>query len=267
MSGSSGYGVRVARHAGKFGADIVRDPSRLLVPNRQTGSSLRHIFGGLSGAGLVRSRIALEVRLGDLSPGERLTDAGVISQALDVSEITVRRALETMGQDGLLERRRGRAGGTFIAQRWDAAAATVQDDQQAAQLVDYQTVLECGLVAISCAELDPDDLAPLRECVQSAEAGVDADSLALADAHFHLALATVLGDWRARERQADLLGMLCLLLARPPLEVARQQNHAHARLLAGLESRSVQVAVGAIRLHAGYWPATDRSQPLAAVQG
>jgi len=259
VPGSAGYGVRVARHAGKFGADIVRDPSRLLLPNRQTGSSLRHIFGGLSGAGLVRSRIALEVRLGDLSPGERLIDAGVISQALDVSEITVRRALETMGQDGLLERRRGRAGGTFIAQRWDAAAAAAQDGQQAAQLVDYQTVLECGLVAISCEELDPDDLAPLRESVRSAEAAADADSLALADAHFHLALATVLGDWRARERQADLLGMLCLLLARPPLEVARQQNHAHARLLAGLESRSVQVAVEAIKLHAGYWPAKDRS--------
>lgn len=249
----------MARHAGKFGADIVRDPSRLLVPSRQPGSRLRHVFGGLSGAELVRSRIALEVRLGDLSPGERLTDAGVISQALDVSEITVRRALETMGQDGLLERRRGRAGGTFIAQRWDEAAAAAQDGQQAVQLVDFQTVLECGLVALACGELDPDDLAPLREHVLSAQVGSDADSLALADAHFHLALATVLGDWRARERQADLLGMLCLLLAKPPLEVAREQNHAHARLLAGLESRSVEVAVEAIKLHAGYWPATDRS--------
>jgi DNA-binding GntR family transcriptional regulator len=253
--------VRVARHAGKFGADIVRDPSRLLVPTHRTGSSLRHIFGGLSGAGLVRSRIALEVRLGDLSPGERLIDAGVISQALDVSEITVRRALETMGQDGLLERRRGRAGGTFIAERWDAASAELEDGRQAAQLVDFQTVLECGLVAISCAELDPDDLDPLREHVLSAEteAGSDADSLALADAHFHLGLATVLGDWRTRERQADLLGMLCLLMARPPLEAAIEQNRAHARLLAGLESRSVEVAVGAIKLHAGYWPAKDRS--------
>ena len=255
----------MARHAGKFGADMVCDPSRLLVPHRLAGSTMRHFFGGLSGAELVRSRIALEVRLGDLAPGERLIDAGVISQALDVSEITVRRALETMCRDGLLERRRGRAGGTFVAQRWDSAAAAMQDGQRGAELVDFQTVLECGLAALSCGELDPDDLAALHENVLPEHAGPDRDSsgsvasLALADAHFHLALSTVLGDWRTRERQADLLGMLCLLLPRPPLDVARQQNRAHARLLAGLEHGSVDMAVEAIKLHAGYWPATGRS--------
>ena len=116
----------MARQAGKFGAYVAGEPSRLLVPNGRGGSSsTRRFFGGLSGAELVRSRIALEVRLGDLSPDDRLIDAGLISAALGVSEITVRRALETMGQDGLLERRRGRAGGTFIAERWDAVAAAI----------------------------------------------------------------------------------------------------------------------------------------------
>jgi DNA-binding GntR family transcriptional regulator len=244
----------VARHAGKFGAYVVGEPSRLLVPNRQGGPGRRQVFGGLSGAELVRSRIALEVRLGDLSPGDRLTDAGVISQALGVSEITVRRALETMGQDGLLERRRGRAGGTFVAERWEAVAAALRDDQQAAQLVDFQRVLECGLAALACGELDLDDLAALGEHVQSTEAGLDPDSYALADAHFHLALATILGGWRARERQTDLLGKLCLLLPKPPLDVARQQNRAHALLLTGLESRSIDMAVEAVKLHARCWP-------------
>jgi DNA-binding FadR family transcriptional regulator len=251
--------VLVARHAGKFGAYVVGEPSRLLVPNRPVGSHTRQVFGGLSGAELVRSRIALEVRLEDLSPGDRLTNAGVISQALGVSEITVRRALETMGQDGLLERRRGRAGGTFIAERWDAVAAAMRDDRQAAQLVDYQMVLECGLAARAFGELDRDDLAALGEHVQSPKAELDAGSYALADAHFHLALATVLGGWRARERQTDLLGKLCLLLPKPPLDVAQQQNRAHAQLLAGLESGSMEVAVQAVKLHARCWPPSDGS--------
>jgi DNA-binding FadR family transcriptional regulator len=251
--------VRVARHAGKFGAYVVGEPSRLLVPNRQAGPNRRQVFGGLSGAELVRSRIALEVRLGDVSPGDRLTDAGVISQALGVSEITVRRALETMGQDGLLERRRGRAGGTFIAQRWDAVATTMRDDQQAAQLVDFQRVLESGLAALACSELDRKDLVALGEHVHSTQAELDPDSYALADAHFHLALATVLGGWRARERQTDLLGKLCLLLPKPPLHVARQQNRAHAQLLAGLEVGSIEVAVEAVKLHARCWPPGDDS--------
>jgi len=238
---------------------VAGEPSRLLVLNRQAGSNARQVFGGLSGAELVRSRIALEVRLGDLSPGDRLTDAGVISQALGVSEITVRRALETMGQDGLLERRRGRAGGTFIAQRWEAVAAAMRDDQQATQLVEFQRVLECGLAALTCGELDLDDLAALREHVQLSEAEQDPDSYALADAHFHLALATVLGGWRARERQTDLLGKLCLLLPKPPLDVAQQQNRAHVQLLSGLERRSIDLAVEAVKLHARCWPLHDGS--------
>ena len=249
----------MAGHAGKFGAYVVGEPSRLLVPTRQAGSSRRQVFGGLSGAELVRSRIALEVRLGGFSPGDRLTDAGVISQALGVSEITVRRALETMGQDGLLERRRGRAGGTFIAQRWDAVGAAMRDDQQAVQLVNFQRVLECGLAALACGELDLDDLAALGEYVQPTEAELEPDSYSLADAHFHLALATVLGGWRARERQTDLLGKLCILLPKPPLDVAQQQNRAHAQLLAGLESGSIDVAVEAVKLHARCWPLTGGS--------
>lgn len=246
----------MARQSGKFGAYVVGEPSRLLVRSRLEGSRRRQIFGGLAGAELVRSKIALEVRLGNLTPGDRLPDAGVISQALEVGEITVRRALETMGQDGLLERRRGRAGGTFLAEQWDVVVAAMQDDHQAAQLVDFQLVLECGFAARACGEVEPDDLAVLAEYLKSTEAEFESGSYARADAHFHLALATVLGGWRARERQSDLLGKLCLLLPKPPMRVAREQNLAHAQLLSGLASGSIEIAIEAVKRHARCWPVT-----------
>jgi DNA-binding FadR family transcriptional regulator len=244
----------VARYVGKFGAYVAGEPSRVLVPGRSARAHTQRSLGGMSGADLVRSRIALEVRLGELSPGDRLTDAGVISVALGVSEVRVRRALETMGQDGLLERRRGRAGGTFIAERWDAAASSMRHDEQAAQLVDFQMVLESGLAALGAGEVELDDLVALGEHIQSAEAGLEPDSYAIADARFHLALATVLGGWQARERQMDLLGKLCLALPQPPVDVARQQDRAHARLLDALERGSIDVAVQAVKLHARCWP-------------
>jgi DNA-binding GntR family transcriptional regulator len=137
--------------------------------------------------------------------------------------------------------------------------AAMRDDQQAAQLVDFQLVLECGLAARACGELDRDDLAALGEHVQSTGAELDPDLYALADAHFHLALATLLGGWRARERQTDLLGKLCLLLPKPPIDVAQQQNQAHAQLLAGLDSGSIEMAVEAVKMHARCWPPSDGS--------
>ena len=53
---------------------------------------------GQTGSELVRSRIALQVRLKSVSPGDRLPDAGVLAEELGISEITVRRALEASVQ-------------------------------------------------------------------------------------------------------------------------------------------------------------------------
>ena len=69
----------------------------------------------LSALDTVRARIALAVELGLLKPGERLPANAEIARALGVAEITVRRALESLVGDGLIERRRGRGGGTSVA--------------------------------------------------------------------------------------------------------------------------------------------------------
>ncbi|WP_319058086.1 GntR family transcriptional regulator, partial [Streptomyces europaeiscabiei] len=92
--------------AGKFG------PYNQPVPARSApvggAWDTRVLAGrGPTGAELVRSRIALRVRLRSVAPGDRLPDAGVLAEELGISEITVRRALEAMCQDGLLDRRRG----------------------------------------------------------------------------------------------------------------------------------------------------------------
>src|SRR6266511_3104022 len=50
----------------------------------------------------VRARIALAVELGLLIPGERLPPTADIAQALDVGEMTVRRALVSLCADGVL---------------------------------------------------------------------------------------------------------------------------------------------------------------------
>ena len=247
----------MARHVGKFGAYVAGEPSRLLVPSRLAGPRRHQVFGGLTGAELVRSKIALEVRLGDLLPGDRLPDAGVISQALSVSEITVRRSMEIMDQDGLLERRRGRVGGTFISQKWNAVIAAMRNDEQARQLIDFQLVLECGLAACSCGDIDQADLDSLSEHILPSDAESDPNLFALADAHFHLGLAKALGGWRSWERQSDLLGKLCLLLPKPPMDVALKLNEAHSELLEGLAKGSIEESINAIKFHARCWPPSN----------
>lgn len=51
----------------------------------------------------------------DIEPGERLPDQEDVALGLSVSPITARRALAILAEQGVVVRRRGRAGGTFVA--------------------------------------------------------------------------------------------------------------------------------------------------------
>lgn len=63
-------------------------------------------------------RIADELRSriigGELRPGNALPPERKLSEQFEASRITVRRALDILGAEDLIERRRGRGGGTFI---------------------------------------------------------------------------------------------------------------------------------------------------------
>ena len=237
----------MATTAGKFGpypaptsasAAPVRGTNTSRLPERQQ-----------TGAELIRSRIALQVRLGVLAPGERLPDTGVFAEEIGMSEMTVRRALETMCQDGLLDRRRGRVGGTFIATNWDAVVAAFRDEEQAAALEDFHLLLECGLVARSADELPAAWDSGLQAVVDEMDATTDHAELLRLEARFHLGLAEALGHGMAGEEVADLLGRLCLLAEAPEAGRLREANKHHADLLAALELGRLDAAVGAVKAH------------------
>jgi DNA-binding GntR family transcriptional regulator len=202
-----------------------------------------------TGAELIRSRIALQVRLGLLAPGDRLPDAGAIAEQLGMSEMTVRRALETMCQDGLLDRRRGRAGGTFVAPEWDAVVAACRGAEQAASLEDFHLLLECGLVARSAGELPALWDVDLHAVVDEMDATDDPSELLRLETRFHLGLAEALGEGVAGEQVADILGQLCLLAPAPSAALLQDWNKCHADLLAALDLGRLDAAVAAVKAH------------------
>lgn len=222
--------------AGKFGPYGGAD-TRLLPGRGPTGSEL------------VRSRIALRVRLKAVSPGDRLPDVGVLAEELGISEITVRRALEGMCQDGLLDRRRGRAGGTFVAPDWDAVVALMHDADEAAALDGFHLLLECGLVAHGAGEVPDGHLDGLRSLVDAMDTVTDPARLVELETRFHLDLAEALGGAGIREFAADLLGRQCLLGPAPEPDVVRERNRCHADLLTELGRGALGPAVHAVKAH------------------
>jgi DNA-binding FadR family transcriptional regulator len=205
--------------------------------------------GAQSGAELVRSRIALHVALGTARAGDRLPDVGVLAEQLGIGEMTVRRALEGMCQDGLLDRRRGRTGGTFVSADWARAAAAHHDPEAAASIAGFLLLLECGLVAHASGELEAEHLKGLREVAEALDAGADSERLLELETRFHLDLAEALGGRGMREVTADLIGRLCLLRPSPDPEAIRRQNLCHSDLLTHLETGATDAAVRAVKEH------------------
>jgi GntR family transcriptional regulator, transcriptional repressor for pyruvate dehydrogenase complex len=72
-------------------------------------------------ADTVGRRLADAIHLGLLEPGQQLPSESTLAGQLGVSTVTLREALATLRQQGLVETRRGRLGGTFVCGPTDAS--------------------------------------------------------------------------------------------------------------------------------------------------
>ncbi|HWS51970.1 MAG TPA: FCD domain-containing protein [Microbacterium sp.] len=105
----------------------------------------------LSAVETVRARILLSVEHALLAPGTRLPRVELIAAGLEVSAITARRALESLVRDGVLVRRPGRAGGTFVAdvppRLSDSSVSAYRADAESIRrLIDQRSLMESAIV-------------------------------------------------------------------------------------------------------------------------
>ncbi|WP_223691320.1 FadR/GntR family transcriptional regulator [Leifsonia poae] len=205
----------------------------------------------LSAADTVRARIVLAIDHGMLSAGEQLPSDAEIAAALDVSEITARRALRSLADDGVVERRRGRAGGTFVAERApatedNAVEAYRADAVEVHRLIELRTLLESALVHQAALAATPEQIAALDEHVAAAAAAQNWTEYHAADERFHLGLASASGlDW-AIPHYTDVLYRLYRYFIPYPIDYLHDANRDHSDIVEALRRhdpvRAVQIA-------------------------
>jgi GntR family transcriptional repressor for pyruvate dehydrogenase complex len=208
----------------------------------------------LSALDTVRARIALAVELGLLTPGEALPPGGEIAVALGVSEITVRRALVSLCSDGVLERRRGRGGGTLVSlspprgvvaeiAAYTGAAAEVHE------LIDHRLVLESGLVHLAAVRgVAVDELWEFVDRMEKASGWAEFHEL---DAAFHLAAAGASGMPTGVARFEEVVRELYRYYLPYPMEYLRESNREHAELVEALAKGDPVAAVDVVCRHVG----------------
>ncbi|MET8168325.1 FCD domain-containing protein [Streptomyces sp. NPDC005329] len=179
------------------------------------------------------------VRLGLVPGGERLPAERDLAERLGISRVTLREVLKVLQDQGLVESRRGRYGGTFVLPRPDAggedelrrriAEVDVED------VLRFREVLEVGAAGLCAAHgLDDEQAGRLREALARTADAPLADYRRL-DTMLHLTLAELSGSPSLTARYAAVRATVNDLLDCIPLLV-RNLEHSQRQHMALVEA-------------------------------
>lgn len=185
-------------------------------------------------------RIGTAIKLGVLSPGDRLPPERELCRRLEISRSTLRQALTALVQSGHLVAARGRSGGTFVAARPPPLAKPSEEVVGSwREACDARLAVELGVAALAADRATGELLEPLGRLVAEMDDMVeDFGAYRRADVRFHIALAEATGSRRlvamateAQGAMTDLIGHIA-----HPAEVLANANAQHARLLAAIRA-------------------------------
>lgn len=149
-----------------------------------------------NGAGIA-DRLASSIALGVFSVGERLPTEIALARQFGVAVATLRKALASLRERGLVETRRGRSGGTFVVQ------APFPSDREAAAMLgctgvvdlrdlhDEYVAVASAVARLAAARCVESGVAGLAGVAQRLPAAGTAPERATADSRFHIELAVL----------------------------------------------------------------------------
>jgi DNA-binding FadR family transcriptional regulator len=115
---------------------------------------------------------------GNFKPGDRLPPEDQIAENFQVSKVTAREALREMETEGLIEKRRGIHGGSFVSQPGSEKMEQVVINYYRfggltpEELVEFRQILEPALVALAAERRTKDDLKAIKANIEEVEADI-----------------------------------------------------------------------------------------------
>ncbi len=197
-------------------------------------------------------RLGTAIRVGLLAPGSKLPPERELADELRISRSTLRQALTTLEQSGHLLARRGRSGGTFIAERPPLTTGEEGSlGREAWAILEYRVAIETGATLLAGERAEPADVDRLEDLVQRMADATDFEDYRRADIRFHIGVAEAARSPRLVEAmtgvQGEMSGLIALIAH--PDQVLTHSNAQHERLVRLLAAGDSSRAVGVMREH------------------
>jgi len=200
-------------------------------------------------------RLLQTIRLGLLAPGGRLPSERELAARLGVSRDTVREAIKSLSDAGYLVSRRGRYGGTFLAERLPAVTGG-DDGVNRAEIDDalrLREILEVGAARMAAeVSLTPAERDVLSARLADVRAAHPEDYRRL-DSRLHLAIAEAAGSPSLVLLVAENRMRLNALLDRIPLlgRNIRHSDDQHDAIVHAILAGDPAAAGAAMLAHVG----------------
>lgn len=163
---------------------------------------------GAGRADQVAEHLAEAIRRGLVAPGERLPAEAALAEQLGVATLTLREALSDLRERGLVETRRGRSGGSFVARpssdaltRSGLAGLTVR---QLRELGDQRQSVLGAAAELAAQRASEIEVAALRRRVDRLGAAATPGERRRADGEFGIELAAAAQSPRITQHEAVL---------------------------------------------------------------
>lgn len=199
-------------------------------------------------------RLMQTIRLGIVPPGQALPSERDLAARFSVSRDTVREAIRELSEAGYLVPRRGRYGGTFVADPLPpppTQLAVVPAPGEVEDLLGLREILEVGAVrAASSRSLGAEERALLWTRLGEVQAASPADYRRL-DSRLHLAFAEIVGVPSLVTTLADNRSRVNELLDTFPLlaRAIEHSNRQHEAIVFAILAGNEQGAADAMHEH------------------
>lgn len=200
-------------------------------------------------------RLLTTIRLGVLAPGDSLPSERELAAKLGVSRDTVRDAIKSLSDAGYLVSRRGRYGGTFLADELPAPSAEEAgiDSGEIDDALRLREILEVGAARMAAARtLGAAERDGLRARLAELRAASPDDYRRL-DSRLHLAIAEAAGSPSLVALVAENRMRVNTLLDRIPL-LPKNISHSdaqHEAIVAAILAGEPEKAAAAMLTHVG----------------
>ncbi|MFF1836326.1 FadR/GntR family transcriptional regulator [Streptomyces sp. NPDC058231] len=216
--------------------------------------SLRPVRAG-NGFEEALEQILQVVRLGLVPDGGRLPAERELAELLGISRVTLRDVLKVLQEQGLVESRRGRYGGTFVLTRTDSPGeAELRRRLAAVDLEDVlrlREVLETGAAGLCATHGLTDEGAERLRTALAATHEAPLPDYRRRDTLLHLALAELSGSPSLAAQYAAVRATVNDLLDCIPLLVRNLEHsqHQHTALVEAVLDGDPEASRAAMREH------------------